>query len=188
MKTSGKISFNSPVILTFSIICLAALILNILTMGLANRLFFSVYRSSMLNPFTYIRLFGHVFGHADWAHFSANITMLLIIGPLLEEKYGSWNIAVIMVITAFATGIINIVLFPTGLLGASGIVFALILLSSVTSMGDGRIPLTFLIVAVIYIGGQIYEGIFVHNNVSNLTHIIGGVLGAAFGYVMNKNK
>ena len=42
--------------------------------------------------------------------------------------------------------------------------------------------------AVIYLGQQVYDGIFVKDNVSNLTHILGGVMGAALGYVMNKNK
>ncbi len=182
-------SFNSPVVLTFSIICLAALLLDFLTKGWANKTLFSVYRSSFLNPFTYFRLIGHVFGHADWEHFLGNITLILVVGPLLEEKYGSWNIGAIMFSTALVTGLVHILLFPnTMLLGASGIVFAFILLSSITSIKDGSIPMTFILVAVIYIGEQIFQGLFVKSNISNLTHIVGGVLGASFGYVMNKNR
>lgn len=184
-----RVSFNSPVVLTFSIICLAALLLDFLTKGWANKTLFSVYRSSFLNPFTYFRLIGHVFGHADWEHFLGNITLILVVGPLLEEKYGSWNIGVIMFSTALVTGLVHILLFPnTMLLGASGIVFAFILLSSITSIKDGSIPMTFILVAVIYIGEQIFQGLFVKSNISNLTHIVGGVLGASFGYVMNKNR
>lgn len=112
---------------------------------------------------------------------------ILLVGPLLEEKYGSWNMAVIIFFTAIITGIVNVVLFSTGLLGASGVVFALILLSSITSMKNGRIPLTFVIVAVIYIGGQFYSGVFVQDNISNLSHMIGGILGCIFGYVLNRN-
>ena len=83
----------------------------------------------------------------------------------------------------------NFVFFPNvQLLGASGVVFAFILLSSMTSIREGSIPLTFILVAVIYIGGQIYDGIFVNDNVSNLTHIIGGLVGSCFGFVMSKNK
>lgn len=176
-------------VLTFSIICLAALLLDFLTKGWANKTLFSVYRSSFLNPFTYFRLIGHVFGHADWEHFLGNITLILVVGPLLEEKYGSWNIGVIMFSTALVTGLVHILLFPnTMLLGASGIVFAFILLSSITSIKDGSIPMTFILVAVIYIGEQIFQGLFVKSNISNLTHIVGGVLGASFGYVMNKNR
>lgn len=184
-----KVSFNSPVVLTFSIICLAALLLNFLTKGWANRTLFSVYRSSFLNPLTYFRVFGHVFGHADWEHFLGNITLILVVGPLLEEKYGSWNMGAIMLSTALVTGLVHILFFPNiMLLGASGIVFAFILLSSITSIKDGSIPMTFILVAVIYIGEQVFQGLFVKSNISNLTHIIGGILGATFGYIMNKNK
>lgn len=184
-----KISFNSPVILGFTLICFAALILNTITGGLANRLLFSVYRSSMLNPLTYIRFIGHIFGHSGWQHFIGNIMLILVIGPLLEEKYGFRNILTVILSTALITGIIHFMFFPhTMLLGASGVVFALILLSSFVSIKEGEIPMTFILVTVIYIGQQIFEGIFVNDNISNLTHIIGGITGAGMGYALNKRK
>lgn len=184
-----KISFNSPVILGFTLICLAALILNTITGGLANRMIFSVYRSSMLNPLTYIRFIGHIFGHSGWQHFIGNIMLILVIGPLLEEKYGFRNILAVILSTALITGIIHFMFFPhTMLIGASGVVFALILLSSFVSIKEGEIPMTFILVTVIYIGQQIFEGIFVNDNISNLTHIIGGITGAGMGYALNKRK
>lgn len=188
-KPHVKISFNSPVILTFSIISLASLLLGMATDGKTTDLFFSVYRSSLLAPATYIRFIGHIFGHANLEHFLGNIMLILIVGPLLEEKYGSANMIFVLFSTALVTGIVNFICFPhIQLLGASGVVFALILLSSFTSMKEGSIPLTFLLVAFIYIGEQIYRGIFVQDNISNLTHILGGIVGAGLGYIMNKNK
>ena len=184
-----KVSFNSPVILTFTIICLISLLLGFVTKGKTTDLFFSVYRSSLLNPATYVRFAGHVFGHAGWEHFLGNIMLILVVGPLLEEKYGSSNMLFVILSTALVTGIVNFAFFPrVQLLGASGVVFALILLSSFTSLKEGEIPLTFILVALIYLGEQIYQGIFVQGNVSNLTHILGGLVGAGLGYVMNKNK
>lgn len=184
-----KISFNSPTILWFAILCLIALLLNQITRGLANDYLFSVYRSSLLNPLTYVRLFGHVLGHAGWNHFVGNITLILVVGPLLEEKYGSWNILFVILITALVTGVFNVLLFShTQLLGASGVVFAFILLSSITSSKEGTIPLTFLLVALIYIGGQIYQGLFVKDQIANFTHILGGSVGAVLGFVMNKRE
>ena len=184
-----RISFNSPVILGFTIICFAVLMLGYATSGRSTVYAFSVYRSSFLNPITYIRLVGHVFGHANWEHFIGNIMLILVVGPLLEEKYGSSNMIFIILATALVTGVVNVIFFPgIRLLGASGVVFALILLSSLTSIKEGEIPLTFILVAFIYIGEQVYQGMFVHSNVSNLTHILGGFTGASLGFVMNKNK
>lgn len=184
-----KVTFNAPVVLGFSILCFLALVLSWVTGGGSNTLLFSAYRSSLTNPLTYLRLFTHVLGHANWEHFIGNITLLLVIGPMLEEKYGSQNLLVVMLITAFVTGAANMLLFPnTMLLGASGIVFAMILMSSMTSMREGEIPLTFILVAVIYLGEQIYDGIFVRDNVSNLTHILGGIVGAVMGYTLGKKN
>lgn len=183
-----KISFNSPVILGFTIICLVSLFLGWLTGGKSNIILFSVYRSR-LSLFALFRFFGHVFGHANISHFMGNIMLILVVGPLLEEKYGSSNIALVMAITAFTTGLVHFIFFPgVMLLGASGVVFSLILLSSFTSIKEGAIPLTFILVAVIYIGEQVYEGLFLQDNVSNLTHIIGGIVGAWCGYSLNMKK
>lgn len=189
ISTQKRISFNSPVILGFTLICFVALALGTATRGMTTNLLFSVYRSSLLSPFTYLRFFGHVFGHAGWEHFIGNIMLILVVGPLLEEKYGSANILFVIMATALVTGVVNFIFFPhIQLLGASGVVFAFILLSSFTSIKEGSIPLTFILVAVIYIGEQVYEGLFVQSNVSNLSHILGGFVGGGLGYVMNKNK
>lgn len=141
-----------------------------------------------MSPLFYWRLVGHVFGHADWAHISGNIMFILLLGPLLEEKYGSQNLAIVIFLTALTTGLINVFFFSTGLLGASGVVFAFIILSSITSVQDRRIPLTFIIIVVVYIGGQIVDGIFITDNVSNLTHIIGGIVGGFCGYILPHKK
>ena len=187
MSNGGKkirLSFNSPVILGFTLACFIVLILDKVTGSASTLALFSVYRSSLASPLTYIRFFGHVLGHASWDHFFGNIMMLLVVGPLLEEKYGSANILFVILATALVTGVINFIFFPhVQLLGASGVVFAFILLASLTSIEEEKIPLTFILVALIYIGQQVYDGIFIRDNVSNLTHILGGI-----GYVMNKNK
>lgn len=188
-RSKVKISFNSPVIISFTAVCFLSLLLSFLTRGISNDLLFSVYHSSLASPLTYIRFFGHVFGHAGWEHFIGNITLLLVVGPLLEEKYGSKAILGVILSTAFVTGLIHWILFPGSmLLGASGVVFALIILSSFTSMEEGQIPLTFILVALIYIGEQVYQGIFVKDNISNLTHIAGGVVGAVYGRLLNREK
>lgn len=188
-KISAKISFNSPVILSFTAICLVSLLLSALTHGASNNAVFSVYRSSLASPLTYVRFFGHIFGHASWQHFINNIMYILLLGPLLEEKYGQTDMIMIIVVTALVTGIINFIFFPhVQLLGASGVVFAFILLASFANFQNGKIPVTFILVAVIYIGQQVYSGIFKNNDISELTHIIGGIVGSIFGFVENKIK
>ena len=188
MKKGLKISINSPVVLGFSAICLIALVLSIVTKETTNKLLCMTYHSSLTNPLTYLRFFTHVFGHSGVEHFMGNITYILLLGPLLEEKYGSKLLIQSIVITAFITGIVNYILFPNiALCGASGVVFTFILLSSFTGFKDREIPLTFILVAAIFLGQQVYEGIMLKDNISNLSHVLGGVVGSVLGYLLNKN-
>ena len=189
MDKKLQISFNSPVILGFVILSFIVFVVDNITGGFSTRLLFSVYRSSLINPFTYIRFFGHILGHANLDHFLGNIMLILVIGPMLEEKYGSPNILFVILATALVTGLVHFLVFPyTRLLGASGVVFAFILLSSFAGFKEGRIPVTFILVAILYIGDQIYQGFFMQDNISTLTHILGGIVGAFLGYIMNKGK
>lgn len=105
---------------------------------------------------------------------------------MLEEKYGSKTLVEVVVITAVVTAIANYIFFPNvALCGASGVVFAFILMSSFTSFKEGEIPLTFVLVAAFFIGHEIVDGIFVVDNISNLAHIVGGVVGGLIGYGLN---
>ena len=63
---------------------------------------------------------------------------------------------------------------------------AFIILSSFTGVTDKKIPLTFIVISAIYLGGQIYDAVFVRDNISNLTHILGGVVGGVLGFRMNR--
>lgn len=189
MKTKWKISFNAPVILSFAAICLVAMGLNYITNGASNRTVFVTYHSSLLSPMTYVRLIIHVFGHSGWEHFIGNMAYILLLGPMLEEKYGSARIIQIITITAVVTGIINYVFFwNVALCGASGVCFAFILLSSFTRFKEGEIPLTFILVAIIYLGQQVYDGIVLQDNISNMAHIFGGIVGGIIGFSLNKKS
>jgi rhomboid protease GluP len=183
-----RIHYNSPVILTFSLLSVAVLVLGQLTNMASTRLLFSVYRGSLLDPLFYVRLFGHVLGHVDWEHFINNFLVILLVGPMLETKYGSKNMFSMIAFTAFVTGVLNVLLFKSALLGASGIVFMLIILSSFVNTRQGKIPLTLILVAVIYIGGEIMTGLTSDDNISQLTHIAGGVCGGIFGFTFKKAK
>ena len=100
MKLVNYFSYNSVVILSFFFISLFVLIINYFTKGKSNKLLFSSYRSNLSNPVTYVRLVTHIFGHANWSHFMNNFLYILLIGPMIEEKYGSINLIIMILITA----------------------------------------------------------------------------------------
>ncbi|MDM8525457.1 rhomboid family intramembrane serine protease [Desulfococcaceae bacterium HSG8] len=177
-----RIQYNSPVILTFSILAVVIYLANLIIPRLIHDFFVVRPTMSFFNPLDYFRLISHVLGHSGWRHLFGNLTYLLLLGPILEEKYGSTTILVMILLTALFTGIINVALFSTGLLGASGIVFMLIILASVTDMKRGSIPLTFVLVASIFIGTEVLKA-FRADNISQMAHIVGGSFGAGFGFM-----
>ena len=184
-----KITFNSPVVLSFAAISGAVLFISYLTGGWFRDMFFVCHRDSLTNPLFYLRLFTHVLGHQNLSHYAGNMTMFLLLGPMLEEKYGSKCLIEIILLVAFVTGIAQVILFPnTGLLGASGVVFAFMILASITGSKSGEIPLTMIIVMVIYLGQEIYSAVFVNDNISQLTHILGGLTGGLYGMTMRTSK
>lgn len=183
-----KIHYNSPVILSFFFLSLAVLVLGAPTEGWTTRHLFSVYRAPVTFLF-FVRLFGHVLGHSGYAHFAGNMVLLLVVGPPMEEKYGSRALLSGILLTALVSGLLQCALFPgQALLGASGIVFMLILLSSLAGMRAGSIPLTLILVAAIYLGQEVYAALFVKDNVAHFMHLVGGICGAGFGLAAFSGK
>ncbi len=185
MKKVIKIQYNSPVVLTFALVSLGVLLLDRTTGGWSTVRLFSVYRSSPSDILTYPRFVLHVLGHSNFKHYINNFMMILVLGPGLEQRYGSRNLLLAMALTALVSGMVQWLFFPdTMLLGASGIVFMMIVMSSLAGMKTGCIPLTLIFVLILYIGGEVVDGITLRDNVSQLTHIIGGICGAILGVVL----
>lgn len=112
-----------------------------LTNGRTTYHLFSVYRSSLADPLFFVRLFGHVLGHAGWDHFIGNMLLFLVIAPPLEERYGSRN---------------------------------------------GGIQITLILVGALYLSQQVYDILFVQDNVANFMHIVGGACGTVFGFAVRR--
>lgn len=181
-----KISYNAPITLTFTMLCVLALILHGFTNGMTTSQLFSIYHCPLTHPLAFFRFFGHVLGHTGYSHLIGNIVLILVLGPNLEDRFGSWNVLLAILITAFVSGLVHFLFFPgSALLGASGIVFMMILLSSFGGVRNGIIPITLILVALVYLGGEVWDAIFVEDNVSQLTHIIGGVCGTLLGFVLS---
>jgi len=181
-----RISYNSPVILTFAIICAVVLLIDNITGGAFIAGFFTLQPTFNAGSFlSWMRMVTYVIGHANWTHLISNFSFILLIGPVLEEKYGSLPILAMMIVTALATAVLNLLLVRTGLLGASGIVFMLVLLSSFTNIRQGEIPITFILIVALYLVREFVNAL-TPNPVSQLAHIAGGLIGGAFGFLFSK--
>ncbi len=178
-----KPTYNSPVILTFALAACFIMAVDGWLGGRFTPTFFATYPDFRLtSPLFYFQLISHTLGHRNWAHLTANFSVILLIGPILEEKYGSANLIKMMLITALVTGLLNAALFTTGLLGASGLAFMMILLASFTNHREGEVPLTFLLILVLFLAKEVVNA-FSQDDISQFAHIIGGLCGSLFGFI-----
>jgi membrane associated rhomboid family serine protease len=182
-----RISYNAPVVLTFALLAVGVHILGAAVSQDIIRNWF-VAKPYLHDTGDYIGLVSHILGHQNWNHLLSNFMLILLLGPLLEERFGSTRLLAMILVTALATGLINVAVFDTGLLGASGIVFMMILLASTANIRQGAIPLTFIAVAVIYLGGEIVRALGKDDGISQMAHLIGGVAGAVFGFLAAKDR
>jgi len=185
-----RIKYNAPTVLTFTLLCALVLLLNYTFFPNLIRNWFLVPGRNTFqagNLRNWITIFTHVAGHKDWSHLINNFTLILLIGPMLEETYGSKPLLVMIITTALVTGILNVLLFNSMLMGASGVVFMMILLSSFTNFSRGEIPLTFILVLILYMFIQLFSSNS-SENISHFAHIVGGLCGSFFGFFRPQRK
>lgn len=179
-----RIKYNAPTTLTYAFLCSLVVFLDGSVLHGLTRAFFTVPDAltfDLLNPLDYLRLFTHIAGHADWNHLINNFAYILLLGPMLEETYGSLTMALMITVTGFVTGVLNACFFPHPLLGASGVVFMMILLASFTNHGKNDVPLTFILIVILYLGKEILNA-FKGDDISQFAHLAGGLCGSLFGF------
>lgn len=185
-KRSLRITFNSPVILTFACLSLILYVIALAWPSLADYLI-APGDFKFTEWSHYLGLFAHPLVHKTWAHLLGNMMLFMLIGPIMEEKYGSRPIFFMIILTALFTGLMNAMIFTNGAYGASAIIFMLILLVSFTNSRAGEIPVTFLIISALYVGQEILNA-FQNDNISQFGHLLGGVCGAFFGFFLIRTK
>ena len=179
----NKFQYNATVILSFFFICLIILIIDKIMRGKFSTMFFSSGRNdSLLNPLTYFKLVSHSLGHSNWDHLYSNFLKILLIGPLIEEKYSSYQLLIMMIITSLIIGIINRLFSKNRILGASGIAYMLIVLCSFVNIEDGKIPLTLVLILLFFVVDEIINLLRrKKDGVSHLGHVTGAICGLILG-------
>lgn len=178
-----KIQYNAIVILSYFFICLVILILDKLVQGrLVNNLFSTGRNDSLLNPLTYFKLISHSLGHSSWDHLYNNFLKILLIGPLIEEKYGSLNLLIMIILTSLIIGIINRIFSKNRILGASGIAYMLIVLCSFVNIESGKIPITVVLIILFFVVDEIINLLKrKKDGISHLGHVTGAICGIVLG-------
>jgi membrane associated rhomboid family serine protease len=173
-----RITYNAPVVLTFAV--LAALVQ---CLPDAAKSWFIAYPSFHYGVRSYVGLFTHILGHASWQHLLSNFMLILLIGPILEERHGSLSLLAMILVTALIEGLATVAFYDSSAAGASGVAFMMILLASTANIRSGEVPLTLIAIAALYLGGEVTAMIKNDDHVAHLVHLVGGLAGAGFGFL-----
>ena len=161
-----SVQIDSPLILFFSATCVAPHAYGSVLGGehwTRNKLgVWPWTHFATSDPRQYPQFLMHVLGHVSWEHLNGNLVNLLLVGPACEREYGSFNLLKIILWTAIFSAFSHMAFGPhNGVqLGASGVVFSLILLSSLVAAQEGRIPLTFVCQVVVWCWTEIGAALF----------------------------
>ena len=211
VKKSGalKLRLDAPVSLVFSLACIIVFACDffIFKGKIIPLLFTSAGNAkanlpfNFSNPLDYIKIFTHVFGESSPSSLLINLSFILLLGPVLEERYGSPLVALEIAVVALVSGVLNACCVPLSLNGSSSVVFSMLLLACVASLNKKELPVSFVLVFVLYLVYVMYAAVknnpslsanafaaFFKANLQTFTNLAASVCGMLFGFLVAPKK
>ncbi len=184
-----RLQYNAPVTLSFALLSLLAIALGELTDGWTTQNLFCFFKSSPDDWLMWPRAVLHVLGNTDLTTCTGNLIVLLVVGPAAEERFGSVKVLFAVLLTAVAGALIMWYLFPKAtIMGASGVLFMMMVLASFACARSGEIPITLLLVLVLFLGSEVLRAVTGSAGLQELTHIAGGGVGILLGLLFNRRR
>ena len=201
-----KVAYDAPVTLSFVIVCALIFLLNIIlaksgkALGLAKLLSSPTSQTGLLpfivkQPVSYLRLLLYIFGSqagglasgvadgvftGDASVLFTNLILIMLLGPAMEERYGSVIIGIMIFVSALFSGVLNACFCETSLVGALPLVSMMIFLNAFMSFSKKKFPLSFAAVMVFFVLLQIASGA---GAVRIIICIAGGLCGSLFAFL-----
>lgn len=151
---------------------------------------FSLVPSYILYRHYYWQFLTYMFTHATVSHFIFNMLSLYIFGTAVERRVGSREFLLYYLLTGVLSGVASYAMFyvantNTVLLGASGAIYALLMLFSVLYPKSviyvfGLIPVQAPMLIILYFIIELISGLSAHDGVAHMTHLSGLVFGLLY--------
>ena len=151
---------------------------------------FSLVPSYILYRHYYWQFLTYMFTHATVSHFIFNMLSLYIFGTAVERRVGSREFLLYYLLTGVLSGVASYAMFyvantNTVLLGASGAIYALLMLFSVLYPRSviyvfGLIPVQAPLLIILYFIIELISGLIAHDGVAHMTHLSGLVFGLLY--------
>lgn len=191
-KSKSKISilYDAPVTVTFALIVIFVFLVDgaIFKGELSSKYLLAPTAVNGENPFSfkaplsYVQMLFHVVASVEQTTLLSNVIIILLLGPFLEEKYGSVIIGLMMVLSALLSGVLNASFCLAGTSGADSIVFMFVLLNSYLSVSKKKIPLSAVIVLILFISGEFFAK-NPNGFIGILVNIAGGLCGSLLAFL-----
>ncbi len=198
-KKSFKLIYDSPVAVSFVLLSLLLYVLDSFALKGKLGAFFSVPSPfNFSKPIMYFSLVFHVFANDTWQHFFVDSLMIMILGSVLEERYGSSFLGVMIFISCLVSGVLSVCAHAHGIQGASEVVFTLIILSAMSLLLKKQLSCTWILIFVFYIAygvsgiaspnSSLSSSGFFQKSIPVFISFVGGVCGSLFGLLACPKK
>lgn len=203
-KKKLKVTFDSPVVIICALLTVLLYMLdkwalknflsqNLLTcLGTSNG-----NRFDPLSLTTYLRMLLHCFGASEWNSLLINTSFFLLLGPMLEERYGS-PILVLMIAASVLVSGVFASFSPVPMTGSYCIVFMMIFLCAVYMLSKKQVQISWILIFLIYLVWTMVNGFvngrpseeknpfvaFFIGNIPTFIDLLAGVCGSLFGFLV----
>lgn len=190
-KLNLRVSYDAPVTLTFVIISTIIFLLSffLAKAGKADglvKIFTSPTAQTGALPFivkqplSYLRLLVYIFGTDQANALFTNLILIMLLGPAMEERYGSVIIGIMIFVSALFSGVLNACFCESSLVGAVPVVSMMIFLNAFMSFSKKKFPLSFAAVMIFFIVIQVFSGA---GAIRIIICIAGGLCGSLFAFL-----
>lgn len=173
------------------------LALSVLGFGGVMQTLFVLTSRNPLHVWTWVT---SIFAHGGFLHIVSNSIVLFFFGPLVERYIGSKRFAILFLVSGALAGVLfvatSLLLSPgtlVGVVGASGAIFAVLGVLTVLNpdlkiylyffipMPLWLFTLGFALLSLVFFLAPSTAGAFGMGNVAHLAHLVGLVIGLAYG-------
>ena len=184
-KAGFSVSFDSPVGLVLVILLVVMAIIERLVPSI-DWLFVCPCKAGNSAAFDYrnvadyFRILLYPFGFSSWNQLTANLVFILLLFPKIESVFGKLFSSMLVLITVAFAGVICVCFSNSVIYGTSGIVCMLLILAIFISADKRQIPVSYILLAVIYFAREIVS-IIDTNTIEVFCHFAGSLAGSLVG-------
>lgn len=163
-KSFLRFTFDSPVTIVLAVVSAVLLVLDTFVFkGImdfltcpASKAFGTASAFNFASPLDYLKIILHIFGSAGWTSFFTGVLLLLAFGPVLEERYGSVMVSLMLVTAAVVNGVLTACLSAVPSVGLESLVFTMLFLTLINAFTKKVFPLSSVLILAAAISYDCY--------------------------------